>query len=124
MTKVTPKNLTLYKLAFQHTLLNQDQKFSNERLEFLGDAVLSLIVGEYLFKHYPFEEEGFLTKIRSRIVNRESMGILAKKIGVDLLIKYDEGTLKDHVRFLDDWCMEIAEKKGLKVTASGERLEH
>ena len=61
----------LYKLALLHKSIKSEE--SNERLEFLGDAILGLIVAKYLFKLYPFKDEGFLTKIRSKIVNRESL---------------------------------------------------
>lgn len=87
ITRITPHNLSLYKLAFQHSSM-PDATYSNERLEFLGDAVLSLIIGEYLFKKYPLKEEGFLTEIRARIVNRASLGKLAKQVGVDTLVQY------------------------------------
>src|SRR5690606_795620 len=56
---------------------------------YLGDSVLGMIVAEYLFKKYPFKDEGFLTEIRSRIVNRESLNVVARKIGVDNLITFD-----------------------------------
>lgn len=65
-------------------------KESNERLEYLGDAVLGTVVAEYLFKKYPFKDEGFLTDIRSRIVNRESLNLLAKKIGMRDIVTYDQ----------------------------------
>ncbi len=81
MTRLKPGNLALYKLALQHSSLKADTN-SNERLEFLGDAVLSVIIGEYLFKKYPLKEEGFLTEIRARIVNRASLGTLAKQIAI------------------------------------------
>lgn len=87
ITQITPHNLQLYKLAFQHGSI-PGTTYSNERLEFLGDAVLSLIIAEHLFKKYPLKEEGFLTEIRSRIVNRASLGKLAKKLGVDTLVQY------------------------------------
>jgi len=61
---------------------------SNERLEYLGDAVLSMVVAEYLFNKFPFEDEGFLTEIRSRIVKRESLNHLARKIGLAEIIEY------------------------------------
>jgi ribonuclease-3 len=79
------KNLLLYKVAFQHK--NYDLNFfSNERLEFLGDAVLSLVVADFFFKKFPNEEEGFLTNMRSRVVNREILGQVAIKMGIkDLL---------------------------------------
>ncbi len=61
---------------------------SNERLEYLGDAVLGMVVAEYLFNKYPFKDEGFLTEVRSRLVNREHLNQLAKKIGLSDLIEY------------------------------------
>lgn len=89
ITRLRPSNLALYQLALQHSSAKADAG-SNERLEFLGDAVLSLIIGEYLFKKYPLKGEGFLTEIRSRIVNRASLGSLAKKMGIDALLCYDQ----------------------------------
>jgi ribonuclease III len=96
-----PKNDLLYKLAFRHTSASVKTKFkdfkeSNERLEFLGDSVLGMVVAEFLFKKYPFKDEGFLTEIRSRIVNRESLNVLAKRIGLDKLVEYDG--LRNHHR--------------------------
>ena len=55
---------------------------SNERMEFLGDSILNLIVGEYLYAHYPRAEEGDLTKMRSRLVNRKALAAYAKAIGL------------------------------------------
>ena len=63
-------------------------KESNERLEYLGDALLGAIVAEYLFARFPYKEEGFLTEIRSRIVNREVLNNLAKKIGIKKLVGF------------------------------------
>jgi ribonuclease-3 len=89
----SPKNLELYKLATLHSSLaksnHQGQKESNERLEYLGDAVLGAAVADYLFKKFPFKDEGFLTEIRSRIVNREALNILAKKIGINSIVQFD-----------------------------------
>jgi ribonuclease-3 len=80
-------------LAFAHTSIAKENlegfKESNERLEYLGDAVLGMIVAEYLFKRFPYKDEGFLTEIRSRIVSRESLNQLARKIGLDKLVVYD-----------------------------------
>ena len=89
-----PKNKLLYQLAFRHTSASKYNginsfKESNERLEFLGDSVLGMVVAEFLFKKYPFKDEGFLTEIRSRIVNRESLNVLARRIGLDKLIEFD-----------------------------------
>ena len=90
----SPKNKLLYQLAFRHTSASKHNginsfKESNERLEFLGDSVLGMVVAEFLFKKYPFKDEGFLTEIRSRIVNRESLNVLARRIGLDKLIEFD-----------------------------------
>ena len=81
-----PVNINLYKLALLHKSKNENE--SNERLEYLGDAVLNLIVAEYLFKKYPFKDEGFLTKIRSKIVSRESLNNLGRKVGLKELINF------------------------------------
>ena len=89
MLGAKPGNLKLYKLACQHRSV-QNGESSNERLEFLGDAVLSLIIGEYLFKKYPYKEEGFLTEIRSKIVSREALNKLAQKIGLKELVQYNQ----------------------------------
>lgn len=88
VTRLQPANLSLYELALQHSSIKETTN-SNERLEFLGDAVLSLVVGEHLFKKYPLQEEGFLTEIRARIVNRASLSELAQKVGMDELLHYD-----------------------------------
>lgn len=88
-----PFNLKPYKIATQHTSVAKSVKKgfkeSNERLEYLGDAVLGLIVADYLFKKYPYKEEGFLTEIRSRIVSRDSLNDLAKRIGVNHIVRFD-----------------------------------
>ncbi len=87
----TPAHLALFKLAFFHksTFSNSDYAISNnERLEFLGDAVLSTIVGEYLFKKYPNSDEGFLTKMRSKIVKRNSLDDIGDRMGLDLYLNH------------------------------------
>lgn len=81
-----PSNIELYKLSVLHksisTTIISGTKESNERLEYLGDAILNMIIGEYLFNKYPFKNEGFLTQVRSRIVSREHMNMLAKKMKI------------------------------------------
>lgn len=88
-----PGNLALYRMAFRHRSvaisLKNGSKNSNERLEFLGDAVLGSVVAEVLFKMYPYQEEGFLTEMRSKIVNRANLNRLGKKLGLDELIEFD-----------------------------------
>ena len=85
-----PRNLAVYKLAFSHRSNAEEHpsgvKLSNERLEYLGDAVLGAVVAEMLFKKFPFKEEGFLTEMRSKIVNRENLNKLSIKLGVDQLM--------------------------------------
>ncbi|MBC5775228.1 ribonuclease III [Pontibacter sp. KCTC 32443] len=92
----TPDNIRLYKLALTHTSFARQAASSkhdtNERLEFLGDAVLGAVVAELLFRKFPYEDEGFLTEIRSRIVNRESLNHIAVKIGLNLLVKVETGS--------------------------------
>ncbi len=85
----TPAYLKHFKLAFYHksTASNRDYAISNnERLEFLGDAILSTIVAEYLFTKYPNSDEGFLTKMRSKIVKRHSLDEIADRMGLDMLL--------------------------------------
>lgn len=89
-----PGNLYLYHLAFRHksvapALHKAGAKSSNERLEFLGDAILGSVVAELLFKKYPYRGEGFLTEMRSKIVSRSHLNQLSKKLGIDELIQYD-----------------------------------
>lgn len=88
-----PLNLKPYKIATQHTSVAKSVKKgfkeSNERLEYLGDSVLGMVVADYLFQKYPFKDEGFLTEIRSRIVSRDSLNQLARTIGVPQIVKYD-----------------------------------
>jgi ribonuclease-3 len=90
----TPSNLELYRLATVHSSIAKENgtgyKESNERLEYLGDAILGAAVADFLFKKFPFKPEGFLTEIRSRIVNREALNLLARKIGVANIVQYDQ----------------------------------
>ncbi|MCK9199506.1 MAG: ribonuclease III [Bacilli bacterium] len=87
-----PKNISIYKLALVHKSCflkgKKGFKMNNERLEFLGDAVLSAIVADYLFRKYPYQGEGFLTEMRSKIVSRASLNKLAHKIGLTQHIQY------------------------------------
>ncbi len=91
---LTPGNLALYKLATLHSSVGKENgigfKESNERLEYLGDAILGAAVAEYLFKKFPLRNEGFLTEMRSKIVNRESLNLLARRIGIANIVVYDK----------------------------------
>jgi ribonuclease III len=83
-------NLPLYKLALSHRSVTDDAADNNERLEFLGDAVLSSIVANYLFKKYPFKDEGFLTEMRSKMVNRQQLNEVALRMGLKKITYYNK----------------------------------
>ena len=86
-----PENIYLYKLAFRHRSVAREEsngiKVSNERLEYLGDAILSAIVADYLFKMFPYKDEGFLTEMRSKIVSRAQLNKLSQKLGIDKMVQ-------------------------------------
>tara|TARA_R110001592_G_scaffold138519_2_gene357870 strand:- start:2074 stop:2769 length:696 start_codon:yes stop_codon:yes gene_type:complete len=85
-----PDKISLYKQAFRHksTLVDDaKQSFeSNERLEFLGDAILDAVISNYIYSKFPFKDEGFLTQLRSKLVRRHFLNNLAEKIGISELI--------------------------------------
>lgn len=89
---VTPKNIELYAQAFQHKSILREEKEahlkSNERLEFLGDAVLDCVVAEFLFHEYPRRDEGFITQLKSRIVNRAFLNDLAIQLNLPSLTRF------------------------------------
>ena len=92
ITGLTPGNMELYRLASLHSSRGMEVngfRQNNERLEYLGDAILGAAVADFLFKKFPFKDEGFLTEIRSRIVNRESLNQIAFKIGLDVVVDCD-----------------------------------
>lgn len=87
-----PGNITLYNAALSHRSVKDAPDENNERLEYLGDAILSGIVADYLFKRYPYKGEGFLTEMRSKMVNRQQLNDIAVKMGlkkITLFNKFD-----------------------------------
>ena len=98
-----PNDVFLFEKALIHKSAvydhSSDYSESNERLEFLGDAILGAVVADYLFKEYPKKDEGFLTKMRSKIVSRHSLNELAKKIGLDKVViaKLDKKSKTDSI---------------------------
>lgn len=91
-----PTRLHIFKLAFYHKSMNnsKSQQGNNERLEYLGDSILSTIVAEYLFKKYPNKNEGFLTKMRSKIVKRKTLNLIADQMGLDMILAdYTQGRM-------------------------------
>lgn len=94
LTGLTPYKLEIYREALRHSSVNTGPSVKrsrhsndNERLEFLGDAILDAVVADLLFKRYPFREEGFMTEMRTRIVSRSQLSHLAGKMG---LVQYME----------------------------------
>ena len=86
-----PDSISLYEQAFTHKsmLLGTEKQAyeSNERLEFLGDSILGTITSVYIFKKFPFKDEGFLTQLRSKLVSRQFLNNLAYKIGIDTFVQ-------------------------------------
>ncbi len=86
-----PGNIHLYKLAFRHKSATTKKingiRLNNERLEYLGDAILSAVIADFLFKTFPYENEGFLTEMRSKIVSRAALNKLSLKLGLQQLIR-------------------------------------
>ncbi len=93
ITGITPGNAHVYKLAFVHSSLAESQHQSNERLEFLGDAILSAVIADYLFQKFPYRDEGYLTDIRSKMVSRNQLNELAHKMGIDKLVQYNKSDI-------------------------------
>lgn len=100
ITGLEPREPDLYRQAFRHSsVANRKRKRkieSNERLEYLGDAILGAVVSDYLYKHYPNRAEGWLTEMRSKIVKRKSLNELGRKMGLDQLLEYDRKTNTFH----------------------------
>lgn len=95
VTGITPGNLKLFKQVFQHRSKFIEPKENNERLELLGDAILDAIVCEFLFKKYPYKEEGFITELRSKIVNRKSLNEVGTKLGLVEKLAFNRRSMND-----------------------------
>ena len=129
-----PRNLKYYQQALLHksTAVRSDEGrlLNNERLEFLGDAILDAVVGDIVFRHFEGRREGFLTNTRSKIVQRETLNKLAVEIGLDKLVKTSSRSQSHNsylygnafeacigAIYLDrgyDCCMQFIEQKILK----------
>ena len=99
-----PRDIRLYQLALMHKSMayhEQDHHFiNNERLEFLGDAMLGAIVADILYKHYGNKQEGFLTTLRSKIVCRSSLNRISHDLGLDKLIRHAGAVTTGHNSFM------------------------
>ncbi|MEM9024337.1 MAG: ribonuclease III domain-containing protein, partial [Bacteroidota bacterium] len=91
LTGLYPRNIALFKRAFRHKSaireISEALQESNERLEYLGDAVLDTVIAAYLYEHFPNEGEGFLTKMRAKMVSRNYLNNMAIRLGVDQLVE-------------------------------------
>lgn len=87
---IKPNKLAIYKIALTHSSYKKEIDGNNERLEYLGDAILGAIVANYLFKKYPYKGEGFLTDMRSKMVNRQQLNDIAVKMGIDRMAIYSK----------------------------------
>lgn len=90
MLGYSPGNLFLYKTALTHRSIKDTIDENNERLEYLGDAILSALVADYLFKRYPYKGEGFLTEMRSKMVNRQQLNDIALKMGLKKITAFNK----------------------------------
>ena len=88
--------MVLFHTAFNHRSLKENPSENNERMEFLGDAIISSVVAEYLFKKYPYKGEGFLTEMRSKMVNRQQLNHIAIQMGLKKMTRFNklDGRLK------------------------------
>ena len=91
-----PGNIFLYRLAFTHKSASQETirnlRINNERLEFLGDAILVAVTADFLFKTFPARDEGFLTEMRSKLVSRAQLNKLSQRMGIDNLIQLENSS--------------------------------
>ena len=92
--RYSPKDMVVYEQALLHRSIpagtHNGLKINNERLEYLGDAVLSAIIADFLYKKYPLADEGFLTSLRSKLVSRAHLNKLSRKMGLDVFVKKNE----------------------------------
>ena len=99
-----PHNIDFYKQALMHRSVSRrnakGKPVNNERLEFLGDAILDAIVGDIVFRHFEGKREGFLTTTRSKIVQRETLNRLAHEIGIGRLI-VSSGHMSSHNSYME-----------------------
>jgi ribonuclease III len=85
-----PGKAVLYRTALTHRSVKEGSDQNNERLEYLGDAILSAIIADFLFKRYPYKEEGFLTEMRSKMVNRNKLNDIAVKMGMKKISNFNK----------------------------------
>ena len=90
MLGFAPGKISLYVAALSHRSVKERATDNNERLEYLGDAILGSIIADYLFMKYPFKGEGFLTEMRSKMVNRQTLNDIALKMGLKKITSFNK----------------------------------
>ena len=139
-----PRNIKIYKQALMHKSVKQrtekGRPLNNERLEFLGDAILDAVVGDIVFRHFEGKREGFLTNTRSKLVSRNTLGKLAQEMGIPQLIK-SAGPSTSHNSYMNgnafealvgaiyldrgyDACMRFMEKRILKQVINIDKVAY
>ncbi len=118
-----PGNTDIYEVALSHRSMRDTPEENNERLEYLGDAILSAIVADYLYKRYPRKGEGFLTEMRSKMVNRQQLNDIAVKMGIKKIALFNkiDNALKNSQIFgntLEALVGAVYLEKGYKKTAN------
>ncbi len=89
-----PRNLNLFYEAITHRSVGfsaTTKEFSNERLEFLGDAILDAIIAEFLFQRFPEKDEGYLTKVKSKVVSRKTLSEIGEELELRKVLRYNKG---------------------------------
>ncbi len=89
-----PKDLTFFREAVTHssiTYVDSTVEVSNERLEFLGDAILDAIIAEFLYQKFPNQDEGYLTKVKSKVVSRKTLSEIGEELGIRTILRYSKG---------------------------------
>ncbi len=103
---IKPKDIIFYEIALIHSSYDLLAGNNNERLEFLGDSVLQIIVSHTIFEIYPNKKEGELTKIRSEIVSRKIIGKIARNMNLSDIIKCNKSVQKDKLRYVEGNALE------------------
>jgi ribonuclease-3 len=93
ITGVVPSKIILYQQVFRHRSKFHEPEKNNERLELLGDSILDAIVCEYLYKKYPYRDEGFITSLRSKVVNRKQLNEIGEKLGLLKKLEYHKRSI-------------------------------
>lgn len=101
-----PYYLKYYELSFVHKSASISGRngvaINNERLEFLGDAILDAVISDYLYNKFPYEDEGFLTQMRSKIVNGKSLSKIAREIGISGMVVSNVSDVHSNIKILED----------------------